>query len=216
MARKKKATEAKATETETVDLGTLDMGAAFVQTDEDLNAEQTTVDELFEPFELGFWHKDGKDVPSRATENSAGFDFRANLNPGDEIKFYDHSNVSRTRTVNSRGELVINPGERFLIPTGLHADIPASTYLAIHARSGTSWKQGLILTNGVAVIDEDYVEEIFISITNISGVRVVIQDGERIAQGLVMPVTYSPINTLQSKPAQKTSRSGGFGSTGNN
>lgn len=197
MARAKKSTE-------TTDLGVMDMSMAMgsVETVEDA------------PVGLGFWHADGKETPDYATAGSAGMDIRANLVEGRSVKFFDSTNQKREKTVKEGGRLFLEPGERFLIPTGLHADIPSFTYLAIHARSGTSWKEGLILTNGVAVIDSDYVEEIFVSITNISGVRVVIEDGDRIAQMLLMPVTSCNVVKLTEKPSQKTDRNGGFGSTG--
>jgi dUTP pyrophosphatase len=167
---------------------------------------------------LSFWQARGKEIPEYATEFAAGFDFRADLEAGDHVAYYDHRNIKHDKTVRgdseSKGRLYIEPGERVLVPTGLYADIPEYTYVAIHARSGTSWKQGLILTNGVGVVDADYVEEIKVSLTNNSGTRVYIEDGERIAQGLLMPTTKAPIKSINGKPAQKTSRAGGFGSTG--
>lgn len=197
MARNKKVSEP-----DHVDIGVLEM--------------QDNQCELVGSFDdaLKFYQKRGKPVPHYATEHSAGFDLRVDIEPGDVIKKYDHSNRFVEQTVRNEARIFLDPGDRALIPTGLHADIPERYYIAIHPRSGTSWKQGLKLTNSVAVIDADYVEEIFISITNDTGTRVVIEDGDRIAQGLVMPAIQPPIETLENKPSQKTSRVGGFGSTG--
>lgn len=193
---------------ETTDLGALNMMGTMVE---------STVVSTDEVEGLGFYQARGKDVPFYATEFAAGFDLKADLVAGDKITKYDHRNQKhevKAKDANGVGRLYIEPGDRVLVPTGLFADIPEDCYIAIHARSGTSWKQGLILTNGVGVVDADYVEEIKVSLTNVSGVRVYIEDGERIAQALLMPVVKAGIQRIGSKPAQKTSRAGGFGSTG--
>lgn len=202
---------AKSKKDATTDLGELVMGPAGEPVTLAQNGIQT---------DFGFYHSAGKAVPSYATEFAAGMDISANLIPGEKFVCYDHTNTKHERKVKEGpegvGRMYIEPGDRVLVPTGLHADISEDCYLAIHARSGTSWKQGLILTNGVGVVDADYVEEIKVSLTNVSGSRVYIEDGERIAQLLLMPV-MKPVNgfvTLNKKPAQKTSRAGGFGSTG--
>lgn len=201
MARQKKQTDK-----ESVDLGVMDMTTAAVIPNVD-------TDET-----VGFWHARGLDIPKRETEFSAGFDLKASLEVGKEVHYYDHSNNKRSKSIrgdsDSGGRLIIEPGERVLVPTDLYADIPMGYYIAIHPRSGTSWKQGLKLTNSVGVVDADYVEEIKVSITNDSGVRVVIEDGERIAQGVLMPCLDNELARLNKKPKQKTSRKGGFGSTG--
>lgn len=193
---------------ETTDLGALDMSSVAV----------TGQIAPFEDDMVGFYQKRNKTIPDYATEFSAGFDLSVDIEAGDVINKYDHRNQKIEITArgqdNAPARLYLEPGDRALVPTGLHADIPEGYYIAIHARSGTSWKQGLILTNGVAVIDADYVGEIFISVTNNSGTRVVLEDGERIAQGLLMPAVKAPFKRLDTKPAQKTSRAGGFGSTG--
>ena len=167
---------------------------------------------------LGFYQARGKEIPTYATGFSAGFDLRADLEAGDLIVKYDHRNQKIETSVkgssDTKGRVILEAGDRVLIPTGLYADIPEGYYVAIHARSGTSWKQGLILTNGVGVVDADYVEEIKVSLTNVSGTRVVIEDGDRIAQALLMPVAKAQITNIGGKPKQKTERAGGFGSTG--
>lgn len=199
------------------DLGVLEMTHGFQPVPRVSEMNEVAIEEQH-CAGLGFWHADGKEIPDYATAFSAGFDLRANLEVGRQVDYYDHSNVKRSKSVKGDSEstprLFIEPGERVLVPTGLHADIPRFAYLALHSRSGTSWKQGLILTNGVGVVDSDYVEEIKVSLTNISGVRVVIEDGERIAQALLMPAISSNVIRLDKKPQQKTDRAGGFGSTG--
>ena len=177
----------------------------------------TGMDLTGEPFEeekVGFYHNRGRAIPEYATALAAGFDLRASFEAGDEVAIHNTSNVPFTRTVKRSGALVLHAGERALIPTGLHADIPDCFYMSINARSGTSWKLGLILTNSRGIIDADYVDEIKISVTNNSGVNVTIEDGDRIAQGMLHFVDRMPFKVLNEKPAPKANRTGGFGSTG--
>ena len=101
-----------------------------------------------------------------------------------------------------------------LIPTGLVFDIPTGYCLEVYPRSGTSFKLGLGLSNSVGMIDSDYTEELFVSIINHSNVTQVVSHGERIAQAKLVPLVPTEIKEVKSKPKQKTSRTGGFGSTG--
>lgn len=190
-----------------MDFGPLNMSATQV-CDSTPGVEVTTES-------LGFWASHPSiEIPSHATEGSAGMDIRAHLPPNSIVKLYTRTNVEIWRSVKDHGVIFLEPGERALIPTGVYADIPDGYWVAIHPRSGTSWKEGLILTNGVGVVDSDYVDEIKVSLTNNSGVRVAIGNTDRIAQLVLRKVESFPIVALSSKPQPKTSRSGGFGSTG--
>ena len=74
--------------------------------------------------------------------------------------------------------------------------------------------QGLVLANAEGVIDSDYVEEVFVILHNISGNAVTIENGDRIAQAeLVSNIIYH-VEETPARPLPKTSRIGGFGSTG--
>jgi len=160
--------------------------------------------------------------PLWATNGSACFDLKAYLKPSTEVNIYDSNNEKTTR--NARDEIArdesgiwLNPGDRALIPTGLVFDIPEYHSIRIHPRSGLSWKSGLNLSNCEGVVDYDYVEQMFISIHNTSRARVWIADGERIAQAELVEVIHSnaiDVVSLSKKPAKKTTRSGGFGSSG--
>jgi len=101
-----------------------------------------------------------------------------------------------------------------LIPTGLIADIPQNHSLRFHPRSGLAFNRGLALANQDGIIDDDYKEEIFIAVINLSGEHQIITNHMRIAQGeLVAHQMYRIIETTK-KPGRTTDRSGGFGSTG--
>jgi dUTP pyrophosphatase len=101
-----------------------------------------------------------------------------------------------------------------MVPTGLIMDIPKGYSVRLHARSGASLKQGLVLANAEGVIDSDYVQEVMVLVYNISGNAITIGSGDRIAQAeLVKDSEYEIVETA-SRPMIKTNRTGGMGSTG--
>lgn len=178
----------------------------------EVKSEQSE-DSVSEGMALGIFALNEKAViPSFATDGSACFDLSACFEIGDKIDCIIQEQKSFRRA--SDNGIAIHAGERFLIPTGLIFDIPEGYCLEIYPRSGISFKQGLTLSNCTAIIDSDYVEQTFISIHNMSGSSRYIQAGDRIGQAKLVKLVTTKINVLSSKPGQKTSRSGGFGSTG--
>ena len=152
-------------------------------------------------------------LPSFATQQSACFDIAFQGHGKHEYKGYNDSNKPFTRPT-PNGTVFINGGERVLVPTGLIFDIPEGFSVRLHARSGLSLKEGLILANSEAVIDSDYVEEVYVILWNISENSVTITSGDRIAQAeLVKNEEYS-IEQTPMRPLHKSNRTGGFGSTG--
>ena len=101
-----------------------------------------------------------------------------------------------------------------LIPTGLVVEVPAEMFLAVFARSSTPLKRGLMVANGVGVVDSDYCgprDELKIPVVNITTASVEVRPGNRIAQGIVLPaprVTWKEVTEL------KAESRGGFGATG--
>ena len=159
----------------------------------------------------------GAALPELATAGSGAFDVRANFVDVKEVTVYTGSNKKATTAVRDQyGNLsvILQPHARAMIPTGLIFDIPNGFKLEFSARSGLSLKEGLNLANGQALIDSDYVEESFILIQNNSDLRVEIKHGDRIAQAALARVEPTSIVELTERPAQKTTRAGGLGSTG--
>lgn len=156
-------------------------------------------------------------IPSYATEGAACFDFFACLYPFKAVKVYNVSNELEEIKL-QYNFLMIEPGDRILIPTGVCADIPKQYCIKIYSRSGLSFKHGLFLTNGVGVIDSDYTDEIFVSMTNNSADVVILHADSRIAQGELSLYEKAKIELIESSDyqtlPQKGNRTGGFGSTG--
>ena len=129
-------------------------------------------------------------LPAYSTPGSAAFDLAA----GEDIEVPPHSIR--------------------LIGTGLVMKIPEGHFLAVLARSSTPLKRGLMVANGIGVIDSDYCgpgDEIRIQVINVTDHPVRIARGERLAQGIVLAaprVTWEEVASID-EPSR-----GGFGSTG--
>ncbi len=151
-------------------------------------------------------------LPIHHTSQSACFDLAFQGSGKSEIKGFSSMNKPVSRIY--KGSLTISPGDRILVPTGLILDIPQGYSVRVHARSGMSLKQGLVLANAEGVIDSDYTEELMVLLHNISENSITINDGDRVAQAeLVQNIEYV-IEQTAVRPIPKTNRTGGFGSTG--
>src|SRR5512139_2727081 len=88
--------------------------------------------------------------------------------------------------------ITIGPGEVRLVPTGLVIEVPAGMFLGIFARSSTPLKRGLMVANGVGVVDADYcgpTDEVKVQVLNFTQAPVTLAAGDRIAQGILLPIT---------------------------
>jgi dUTP pyrophosphatase len=111
------------------------------------------------------------------------------------------------------GPLVVLPGARALVPTGLTLEIPRGFEAQVRARSGLALKKGLALANGVGTIDADYRGEVGVIVVNLGAEPVTIDRGDRIAQLVVAPVARA-VFTPAGRLADSARGTGGFGSTG--
>jgi dUTP pyrophosphatase len=130
-------------------------------------------------------------LPEYQTPGAAGFDLAANA------------------------DVVVEPGSIALVPTGLVIKVPDGHFLGIFARSSTPLKRGLMVANGVGVIDADYcgtTDEIKVQVLNFTSTAVRVAKGDRIAQGVFIPLTRATW-TETSGDLRDGSR-GGFGATG--
>ncbi len=134
-------------------------------------------------------------LPSYETLGAAGADVRACLGEGEEI--------------------VLAPGERKLIPTGMAFEIPVGFEIQVRPRSGLSLKTGLLVVNSPGTIDADYRGEVKVILGNLGQKEEVIAHGDRIAQLVLCPVWQARFE--EASELTETARgSGGFGSTGKN
>jgi dUTP pyrophosphatase len=101
-----------------------------------------------------------------------------------------------------------------LVPTGLVVEVPAGMFLGIFARSSTPLKRGLMVANGVGVVDSDYCgpdDEVKIAVVNFTAEPVQVRAGDRIAQGIFLPAARVQWEEVEQLRADSR---GGFGSTG--
>ena len=131
-------------------------------------------------------------VPHYQTKGSSGMDVRAYLPDGD---------------------LVLEPGDRYPVPTGLFFAVPEGCEAQVRARSGLALKYGIGLPNGVGTIDSDYRGELKVLLINWGKEPFVIRDGDRIAQ--LVFARYESVEWELTETLDETDRgTGGFGSTG--
>jgi dUTP pyrophosphatase len=129
-------------------------------------------------------------LPAPATGRAAGFDLASAV------------------------DIEIPPGGIKLVGTGLVISVPDGYFLGIFARSSLPLKRGLIVANGVGVIDADYCgphDEIKIQVLNVTDGPVQVLRGERLAQGIVLPCPRVEWEEVTEVAAPTR---GGFGSTG--
>jgi dUTP pyrophosphatase len=134
---------------------------------------------------------DAISLPSYASPGSAGADIRAHL----------------------EAPLTLAAGERALVPTGLHLQIPPGLEAQVRPRSGLAVKSGITVLNAPGTIDSDYRGEIKVLLVNLGSESATIQPGDRIAQlvfASVVTVQFDRVPALE----QTGRGSGGFGSTG--
>lgn len=113
-------------------------------------------------------------------------------------------------------EIVVNPLERELVPTGLRFQIPLGYEIQVRSRSGLALKHGITVLNSPGTIDSGYTGEIKVIIYNTGKEPFIIKNGDRIAQAVLAPVQYSETTKfVKVNKLDHTDRGeGGFGSTG--
>jgi len=136
-------------------------------------------------------HNQDLPLPVYATEGAAGMDLLAAVTE----------------------PMLIAPGQRTLIPTGLAIALPAGYELQIRPRSGLALRNGIVLPNSPGTIDEDYRGEIQVIVLNTGNEPFRVERGTRIAQAVLAPVVRVAWNEVADLDVT-TRNEGGFGSTG--
>jgi dUTP pyrophosphatase len=138
-------------------------------------------------------HGEGLDLPAYQSAHAAGLDLLAAVPEG--------------------SPLILSPGARALVPTGLTIALPPGYEAQVRPRSGLASKHGITVLNAPGTIDADYRGEIGVLLINHSDAPFPIRRGERIAQMVIAPVSHVEFVPASSLSATKRG-SGGFGSTG--
>ena len=112
-----------------------------------------------------------------------------------------------------RQDIIVNSGEKTLVPTGFSLSIPQGYEVQIRPRSGLAVKKGITVLNTPGTIDSDYRGEIKVVLINLGKDKFTVKNGERIAQLVVCPIERVSLEEV--KELTETDRGlGGFGSTG--
>ena len=130
-------------------------------------------------------------MPEYKTPGSAGMDLRAYL----------------------KDYIILRPGVRVFVPTGLYAEIPQGYEGQVRSRSGLSIKNGVVVLNAPGTVDSDYRGEICVILMNMGDEEFIIHNGDRVAQLVICPVVQAEIEPVDA--LDETERGeGGFGHTG--
>jgi dUTP pyrophosphatase len=138
-------------------------------------------------------HGAGLPAPRYETEGAAGMDLAA--------------------AVPEETPLVLEPGGRALVPTGLSIELPPGYEAQVRPRSGLAMKFGVTVLNAPGTIDSDYRGEVGVILVNLGDAPYIVSRGSRIAQLVVAPTVRGTF--VEKNELETTARgTGGFGSTG--
>lgn len=152
-------------------------------------------------------NKSSNELPKYAHKGDAGFDLRANV---EEIK---NDNYLFNAIKFNATTIILNPGGRVLIPTGLYMAIPEGYELQIRPRSGLALKYGITVVNTPGTIDAIYRGNIGVILKNDGTEPFIIEQGDRIAQGVLNKVEEA--NLIEVDSLDETDRSdSGYGKSG--
>lgn len=165
-----------------------------------------------------------RDVKSiaRAHADDAGIDFYIPEDI-DEKTWGDKCDVTKCYPAaafdskNILQSFILKPGQSVLIPSGIHVKIPHGYALIYMNKSGVASKKHLYV--GACVVDENYQGECHLNLTNVGDCNITVEAGDKIVQGLVVPINYcqtEEISSLEELYRDCTSDrgAGGFGSSG--
>lgn len=137
------------------------------------------------------WSHFKGDLPAYQSMGASGFDVRAQM----------------------AESLILKPGDRAMVPTGLSFEIPIGYEIQARPRSGWAAKEGLTVLNTPGTIDADYRGEVKVILINLGKEPVTIKDQDRVAQLVIAPVILAKFELVEELGSTERG-AGGFGSTG--
>lgn len=144
-----------------------------------------------EQLEIRLINKSGLPHPEYKTAHSAGMDLRSA----------------------SEEDIVLKPGTRALVPTGLYIQLPDGFEAQVRSRSGLALKQGVAVLNSPGTIDADYRGEVGVILINLGEHDFVVRKGDRVAQMIIAPYIMARFREVEELESSDRG-AGGFGSTG--
>jgi dUTP pyrophosphatase len=172
-----------------------DSGYTVEDFDREFKNKNYTENFEYDKFKFNFKNESNNPDPEYATAGSSGFDLRANLD----------------------SPVTIQPHSVKIIPTGLYFEIPENFEIQIRSRSSLSAKHGVAVLNSPGTIDSDYRGEIGVILINHSINDFIINNGDRIAQGVISNVIAKNLVNLikvDNIDVNTERGTGGYGSTG--
>lgn len=161
-------------------------------------------------FNVKLINKSSLETPTYASNLSSGFDIRTNLKDLTNTELLARKGFNFE--IGHDNRIVLFPLSRYLFPTGLYVAIPEGLEIQVRSRSGNAINKGFACLNSPGTIDADYRGEIGVIITNLSEETIVIEHGDKIAQGVLCPifqVNFELVDNLD-----ETARGdGGFGTS---
>jgi dUTP pyrophosphatase len=136
-------------------------------------------------------HAEDLELPAYATEGAVGMDLAAAVEE----------------------DLVINPGQTLMVPTGLRIAVPEGYEAQIRPRSGLALNHGITLPNSPGTVDPDYRGEVKIILLNLGRDPFTVSRGMRIAQMVIVPAVQASITIVDDLPPTERGE-GGFGHSG--
>lgn len=141
--------------------------------------------------EIKIINKSNNPNPNYSTAQSAGVDLRANIS----------------------ASIALAPGQRMLIPTGIHLELPNGYEAQVRPRSGLALKHGITVLNSPGTIDADYRGDVGVILINMGQEPFIVNHGDRIAQLVI--AQYTQVKFLNTNTLADSQRgTGGFGSSG--
>ena len=149
--------------------------------------------------------------PQYANDTDACMDLKAKIE--ENIVYRSNGEIDMAKTIYNR--IFIQPGETVKVHSGVQVAIPEGYVMKVYVRSSIGIKKNLVLANGTGIIDAGYRDEIIMALHNIGSEPVMINDGDRICQFIILPFPKIEAEYVEDdENFRQGDRGGGIGSTG--